>query len=169
MPSAFFGRYRLMAIDGTVFNLADTPANEAALWAQSETSMDKGAYPQARCVLLAEWGSHAVVGLQIDRYDPSEVHGAHRLLEQVRPDMLVMSDAGIASGGFFEHVRERDAYALGALEAGAWEHLENQQRLSDGSVLVWVPPSRGGMVCYPMKRKGMWVRIVFPIRSLTNA
>jgi hypothetical protein len=30
MPSAFFGRYRLMAIDGTVFTLADTPANEQA-------------------------------------------------------------------------------------------------------------------------------------------
>ncbi len=30
MPAAFFGRYRLMAIDGTVFNTADTQANEGA-------------------------------------------------------------------------------------------------------------------------------------------
>src|SRR5207237_4362452 len=30
MPSAFFGRYRLMAIDGTVFNTPDTPANAVA-------------------------------------------------------------------------------------------------------------------------------------------
>jgi hypothetical protein len=30
MPSAFFGRYRLMAIDGTLFNTPDTPANAAA-------------------------------------------------------------------------------------------------------------------------------------------
>ena len=30
MPSAFFGRYRLMAIDGTVFSTADTAANVAA-------------------------------------------------------------------------------------------------------------------------------------------
>lgn len=30
MPSAFFGRYRLMAIDGTVFNTPDTQANAQA-------------------------------------------------------------------------------------------------------------------------------------------
>src|SRR5918911_675896 len=30
MPSAFFGRYRLMAIDGTVFNTPDTKANSLA-------------------------------------------------------------------------------------------------------------------------------------------
>src|SRR5215831_3539972 len=30
LPSAFYGRYRLMAIDGTLFPTADTPANEAA-------------------------------------------------------------------------------------------------------------------------------------------
>jgi len=32
MPSAFFGRYRLMAIDGTVFNTPDTQANAPPLW-----------------------------------------------------------------------------------------------------------------------------------------
>src|SRR6266487_4613356 len=30
MPSAFFGRYRLMAIDGTVFNTPETKANALA-------------------------------------------------------------------------------------------------------------------------------------------
>ncbi len=30
------------------------------------------------------------------------VHGAHRLLEQIGPEMLVLVDAGITSGGF-EH------------------------------------------------------------------
>lgn len=34
MPSAFFGRYRLMAIDGTVFNTPDTKGNSKANAAQ---------------------------------------------------------------------------------------------------------------------------------------
>jgi hypothetical protein len=34
MPGAFFGRYRLMAVDGSVFNTADTQANEQADAAQ---------------------------------------------------------------------------------------------------------------------------------------
>jgi hypothetical protein len=156
MPSAFYGRYRLMAIDGTVFNTADTAANSAA-FGRSSNQYGPGAYPQVRCVVLAECGSHAVVELEIGRYDVSEVHGAHRVVEEIGPDMLVLVDAGITSGGFFEQVRERRAHVLGALEAGAWDHLPRQRRLADGSVLAWVPPTRG--VQYPMQR-GMWVRII---------
>jgi hypothetical protein len=157
MPGAFFGRYRLLAIDGTVFNTADTVANEAA-FGRSSNQYGKGAYPQVRCVLLAECGSHAVVNLEISRYDVSEVHGAHHFLDELGPDSLVLVDAGITSGGFFEHVRERRAHVLGALEAGAWEQLPRQRRLADGSVLAWVPPATRG-VQYPMQR-GLWVRIL---------
>ena len=158
MPSAFFRRYRLMAIDGTVFNTADTKANALA-FGRSSNQYGPGAYPQVRCVLLAECGSHAVVGLEIDGYAASEVHGAHRLLEQVGRDMLVLVDAGITSGGFIEHVRERGAHLLGALEAGVWEHLSHQRRLADGSVLAWLGPTRPSSAHYPVRR-GRWVRII---------
>jgi len=158
MPGAFFGRYRLMAIDGTVFNTAETKANVLA-FGRSSNHYGPGAYPQVRCVLLAECGSHAVVGLEMGRYEVSEVHGAHRLLEQVGRNMLVLVDAGITSGGFIEHVRERGAHLLGALEAGAWEHLSHQRRLADGSVLAWVGPTCPSSAHYPVHR-GMWVRII---------
>jgi hypothetical protein len=147
-----------MAIDGSVFNTPDTPANAAA-FGRSSNQYGPGAYPQVRCVLLAECGSHGVVGLSIDRYDVSEVHGAHHLLLQVGPEMLVLMDAGITSGGFLEHVRERRAHALGALETGAWEQLAHQRRLADGSVLAWVGPTRPSHARYPLRR-GMWVRII---------
>jgi hypothetical protein len=156
MPSAFFGRYRLLGIDGSVFNTADTEANEQA-FGRSSNQYGKGAYPQVRCVLLCECGRHAVVGLTMDRYDVSEVHGAHHLLSQIGPNTLVMVDAGITSAGFFEHVRTRGGHVLGALQAGTWEHLPKQRRLADGSVLAWVPPTRNAQ--YPSQR-GMWVRII---------
>jgi hypothetical protein len=156
MPEAFFGRYRLLAIDGTLFNTPDTAANWQA-FGGSSNQFGRGAYPQVRCVLLSECGTHAVVGLESSRYEVSEVHGAHRLLSQVGPQMLVTMDAGITSGGFLERVRARGSHALGALEAGAWENLSHQRRLADGSVLAWVPPSR--KVQYPMQC-GMWVRII---------
>lgn len=156
MPSAFFGRYRLMAIDGTLFNAPDTQANEQA-FGRCSNQYGKGAYPQVRCVLLTECGTHLVVGLRTSRYDVSEVHAAHQLLDEIEAETLVLVDAGITGGGFFEHVRERKGHILGALEAGAWENLSRQRRLADGSVLAWVNPSRH--VKYPMK-KGMWVRII---------
>src|SRR5260221_10775251 len=158
MPSAFFGRYRLMAIDGTVFNTADTQANEAA-FGRSSNQYGKGAYPQVRCVLLAECGSHAVVELEISRYDGSEGPGAPRLLDELGRDTRVLVDAGIIPGGFLEHARQRGVQVLGALEAGVWEHLPGQRRLADGSVLVWVPPTCPGQAHYPVQR-GLWVRIL---------
>jgi len=154
MPSAFFGRYRLMAIDGTLFSTPDTAA-----FGRSSNQYGPGAYPQVKCVLLAECGSHAVVGLEMDRYDVSEVHGAHRLLSQVGPDMLVLVDAGLISGAFIEQVRARRAHVLGALEAGAWEHPKKQRRLADASVLVWVAPAHSGHARY-RQQCGMWVRII---------
>lgn len=156
MPSAFFGRYRLMAIDGTVFNTADTEANSKA-FGRSSNQYGPGAYPQVRCVLLVECGSHATVGLEINPYDISEVHGAHQLLERLGRDTLLLVDAGITGGGFFEHVRTQFSHVLGAVQAGTWENLSKQRRLADGSVLAWLNPSRG--VKYPM-RKGMWIRII---------
>ncbi|MBV9710246.1 MAG: transposase domain-containing protein, partial [Ktedonobacteraceae bacterium] len=65
-PGAFFGRYRIMAIDGTVFRTADTPANEQA-FGRSHNQFGKGAFPQVRAVLLAECATHAVVGLELSR------------------------------------------------------------------------------------------------------
>jgi hypothetical protein len=158
MPGAFFGRYRLLAIDGTLFNTPDTRANAQA-FGRSSNQYGPGAYPQVRCVLLSECGSHAVLGLEMSRYDVSEVHGAHQLLGQVGPNTLVLVDAGITSGGFCEQVREHHAHVLGALQAGTWDHLSQQRRLADGSVLAWVPPSRSGSAYYPLRR-GMWVRII---------
>src|SRR5207245_4800955 len=155
MPSAFFGRYRLMAIDGTLFNTPDTAANAAA-FGRSRNQYGPGAYPQVKCVLLAECGSHAVVGLELDRDDVSEVHGAHRLLSQIGPNMLVLVDAGLISAAFIEQVRARGAHVLGALEAGAWEHPSKQRRWPDGSALAWVAPAHAGHARYRLPH-GIWL------------
>src|ERR1051326_2036595 len=114
-----------MAIDGTLFNTPDTAANFQA-FGGSSNQFGKGAYPQGRCVLLSECGTQAVVGLDISRYEVSEVHGAHRLLTQLGSNMLVMVDAGLTSGGLIERVRARGAHLLAALEAGAWEHVRDR-------------------------------------------
>jgi hypothetical protein len=124
---------------------------------RSSNQYGPGAYPQVKCVLLAECGSHAVVGLEMERYDVSEVHGAYRLLSHIGPDMLVLVDAGLISGAFSEQVRAHRAHILGAVEAGAWEQPKTARRLADGSVLAWVTPSHAGRY---RQQKGMWVRII---------
>ena len=159
MPSAFFGRYRLMAIDGTVFNTADTKANAAAGCRAVAINMDPE--PIRRCAACC-WPSVAAMrssGWRWIDMMTRRVHGAHCLLEEVGPEMLVMVDAGITEGGFLEHARQRRAHVLAAEDAGTWEHLSPQRRLADGSVLAWVGPTRPGHAQYPVRR-GMWVRII---------
>ncbi len=58
MPSAFFGRYRLMAIDGTLLHTADTQANAAAGCRAAASNMDLG--PIRRCVVCS-WPSVAAM------------------------------------------------------------------------------------------------------------
>jgi len=57
---AFLFGLRLMAIDGTVEDGPDTPANAAAF---GRHTSDRGAsaFPQVQCVYLAECGTHCVV------------------------------------------------------------------------------------------------------------
>jgi hypothetical protein len=144
-----------MAIDGTLFNVADVQVNEQA-FGRSHNQFGKGAYPQVRCVLLAECGSHTVVGMQISRYDESEVHGSHTLLCLIGPNMLLLVDAGIISAGFVQAVRNRGGHVLASLPSGMWEKGP-RRRLKDGSQLVQLKPNRRG--CYPLN-KPIWVRII---------
>jgi hypothetical protein len=155
-PEAFFRRYRLMAIDGTLFRTPDTEDNEQA-FGRSSNQYGKGAYPQVRCVLLAECGTHAVVGMHISRYDESEVHGSHLLLCSVSRDMLVLVDGGIISAGFIQAVRDRGGHVLASLPSGMWEKGYERIKLCDGSELVRLTPNKGS--CYPL-RKPIWVRII---------
>ncbi len=110
---------------------------------------------------LAECGSHAVGGLELDRYDVSEVHGMGPTACSVRsaPTCWCWWTPGLISGAFIEQVRARRAHVLGALAAGAWEQPNKQRRLADGSVLAWVAPAHPGHARY-RQLHGMWGRII---------
>jgi hypothetical protein len=155
-PGAFYKGMRLMAIDGTLFNVADTPRNEAA-FGRSSNQYGKGAYPQIRCVGLLECGSHALIDVSLSAYRRSEVHGAHKLLRGVQADMLVMHDAGLFSGGLWQGIRQRSAHALSALAEGVLTTATKGQALSDGSYLAWLQPNKEAL--YPLE-KPMLIRVI---------
>jgi hypothetical protein len=53
-------RWRLLALDGTTLDVADTPANVAA-FGRPGGGRGSGAFPQVRLVGLVECGTHAVL------------------------------------------------------------------------------------------------------------
>src|SRR5919199_6549016 len=60
-PGAFYKGWRLMALDGSVYNVPDSPANAAAFGRPSGGHRGDGAFPQVRKLSLVEVGTHVEV------------------------------------------------------------------------------------------------------------
>jgi hypothetical protein len=137
-PGAFAFGLRLMALDGTVEDVSDTPANAAAFGRQHGSRGDS-AFPQVQGVYLAECGTHAIVDATFGPYGTSERVGAAVLLRAVAADMLVMWDRGLHEYDLLATVRQRGAHALGRLPA----HVKPEwaASLPDGSTLAYLRPS----------------------------
>lgn len=69
-PGAFLFGLRLMAIDGTVEDAADTPAN-VAVFGRHHGDRGDSAFPQVQGVYLVECGTHAVVDAGFWPYAPA--------------------------------------------------------------------------------------------------
>jgi Insertion element 4 transposase N-terminal/Transposase DDE domain len=139
-PGAFLFGLRLMAFDGTMIDLADTPANEAA-FGRRPTSRGASAWPQAQLVALCESGTHAICDAGLWPYNHDEEAGARRLLRSVTPGMLVLSDMGLHSYDLLMATRERGAAILNRVPS----HVKPQviATLADGTQLVRLRPSNG--------------------------
>ncbi len=140
-PGAFYRGWRLMSIDGSCLDVADTAANEAEFGRPGSKRVDGvGAFPQIRVVGLAECGTHAIVDTTIGKYGDAEQHLALRLVRSFAPGMLVLADRG-----FFGHALWTKA-ACGGADL-LWRTKRNhvlpvEQRLDDGSFLSRVYPTQ---------------------------
>jgi hypothetical protein len=131
---AFYRGWRLMSVDGTCLDIADTPENEKAFGRPGSKRPDaSGAFPQIRVVGLAECGTHAIVDAAMGAYGDAEQTLVARLLSSLTPGMLLLADRG-----FFSYVLWRDAQKTGA--DLLWRTKRNHvlpvdRRFADGSFL----------------------------------
>ena len=137
-PGAYrFGR-RLVAIDGTRQDVADTPANAAAFQRPSN-QYGPGPFPQIRLLVLTECGSHASFGACVQSSQQAEVSMAYELVPLLEPEMLVLHDAQFTGLQFWQAIRARRAHVLGPLPE---HHLSRYLRqLRDGSYLAVYTPT----------------------------
>lgn len=131
-PGAFRFGLRLMALDGTLENVPDTPANRRYFGGPSNQH-GLASYPQARGVYLAECGSHAIIDAGFWPYHVGERTGAWRLLRSVQPGMLLLWDQGFHSAALVAAVVARGAHLLERVPLAV--RLPVEQRLADGSYL----------------------------------
>jgi hypothetical protein len=137
-PGAFRFGLRLMALDGTVEDVPDSPANAAAFGRQHGSRGDS-AFPQVQGVYLVECGTHAIVDATFGPYGTSERVGAEVLLRAITAEMLVMWDRGLHAYDLLAAVHQRGAQVLGRLPAPV--KPEGVASLPDGSTLAYLRPS----------------------------
>lgn len=135
---AFAWGLRLMALDGTVDAVPDTPAN-VRVFGRAKGGHGISAFPQVRGVHLVECGTHAIVDATFWPYHVSERRGTFRLLRSVQPGWLIMWDGGLHDFALVDAVVARGSHVLAVLPAGV--KPEPIQTLGDGTVLAYLRPS----------------------------
>jgi hypothetical protein len=93
---AWLGSRRLMAVDGFMLDVADTPDNVEE-FGRLEQGPKASAFPQVRVVDLTECGSHAAVGAAFGPCRVDERSLLTKLLGAVEPDMLILADRNFYS------------------------------------------------------------------------
>ena len=143
-PQAFYAGLRLVAIDGSTFELPDEADNAHSFgYPGSRTSVAGHAgYPQARCAVLVECATHAILGANLGPYRTGERELTTPLLARLSSGMLCMADRGFNG---YEHWREAQATGADLLWrcASTWQ-LPMHRVLDDGSFLSVIRPSGVG-------------------------
>lgn len=135
---AWYRQWRVVSLDGSTMEMADTPANEAA-FGRPGASRGAAAYPQLRLVALVENGTHVLFGTQMGSYATGEVTLARKAVPSLQRGMLCLADRN-----FIGYELWKQSQASGAdLLWRAKKHLRLScdERLADGSYLSRIYPS----------------------------
>ena len=158
MPGSWLAGRRLVAIDGTCLDVADTAKNAEFFGRPGVNKGERAAFPQARIVALAECGTHAVFAAQIGTYHQSEIILTERLLPRLDPAMLLLADRG-----FFSYALWRKAIGTGAdllwrvRTDKAGPKATHLRDLEDGS---WLAHLRRSTPAAARREEPMLVRVV---------
>jgi hypothetical protein len=151
---AWYRAWRVVTLDGTTFDVADTRANARA-FGRPGTSRGTSAFPQLRVVSLVENGTHVLFGATLGGYTDGETTLSHHVLRALQPGMLCLADRL-----FFGWPLWRAAHATGAeLVWRLKQHarLPRETALSDGSYLSTIYPSQNDQ---RRRRHGVRVRVI---------
>jgi hypothetical protein len=96
-PGAWLAGRRLVAIDGTTLDVADTAANDERFGRPGVNKGERSAFPQARLVALVECGTHAIFDAELGPYGSSEQALARLLIDRVEAGMVLLADRGFTS------------------------------------------------------------------------
>jgi Insertion element 4 transposase N-terminal/Transposase DDE domain len=135
---------RLVAVDGTCVDVADTAENEAFFGRPGVNKGERAAFPQARVVALAECGTHAMFAAVVGGLATGEPTMIEELLPRLEPGMLLLADRGVFSYALWRKAIETGADLLWRVRTDrAGPQPEYLEDLPDGSWLADLRRSTG--------------------------
>lgn len=135
---AWLAGRRLVALDGTTLDVADSVENAAWFGRPGVNKGERSAFPQARLVAVAECGTHAIFDAEVGVYAASEVELAKVLVERLTPGMLAIADRGFCGFPLWRKAAASGADLLWRAKTGMKpRHLET---LADDSWLAEFRP-----------------------------
>lgn len=138
---AFYSHWRLVSLDGTSLDVADTEENRAA-FGKPGTSRGKSAYPKLRFVSLAECGTHVLFGTQMSEFATSEITLARQVIASLEAGMLCLAERNFFGFALWVQARATGAALLWRVKKNT--RLPCEKRLDDGSYLSRIHPSDRG-------------------------
>ena len=132
-PGAYYRDLRLMAVDGFVVDLADTPDIER-VFGRPKNGRSSGAFPQARVLALCEVGTHVLWKFLIKPICRAEITMVAGLMRYLASDMLLLWDRGFLSYKNVADVLKQKAHLLARIKKT--NKFDKLQVLSDGSYLA---------------------------------
>jgi hypothetical protein len=129
---AWYRDWRLVSLDGSTLDVADTPENEEAL-GRPGASRGASAFPKLRFVGLLENGTHVLWAAQMAPYATDEITLAQQVVPSLQKGMLCLADRFFPSYQLWQGAAKSGADLLWRTRQNA--RLDVDRRLPDGSYL----------------------------------
>lgn len=148
-PYTHFAGLRMVAVDGSLLNVADTAKNQDFGRPKNQYDMKAG-YPQARIVSLVETGTHAMFAMKIGTFREGEATLAKEVFESVESDMLVTADRLYLGWELVNLILQKGAKLLWRFKAGDVDRFHIESWLPDGSYRAKYFPPKSHEQCSPI-------------------
>jgi hypothetical protein len=129
---AWYRDWRLISLDGSTLDTADTVENEKA-FGRPGASRGSSAFPKIRFVALLENGTHVLWAARMSKYATDEITLAQDVVPALRKGMLCLADRFFPGYQLWQTAVHTGADLLWRTRQNA--RLEVDQRLADGSYL----------------------------------
>jgi Insertion element 4 transposase N-terminal/Transposase DDE domain len=151
---AWYRKWRLVSLDGSTLDVADTAENAKA-FGRPGGPRGSGAFPKIRFVGLLENGTHVFWAAQMGKYKIGEMTLAKEVVKALRKGMLCLADRLFPGYKLWQMATQTGADLLWRTKRTA--HLDVEKRLPDGSYLsrIYVHTKDRRK-----QRKGIQVRVI---------